>query len=189
MRLIAVTSPTFFVEETAILEALFEEGLDYLNIKKPDSEPIFTERLLTLLSKRWRKRIVVDEHFYMKSEYDLKGIHLSQHNPNPPQGYEGFTIRSCYSIEEVDYWKRRANKVIAENMDDEQLHRYESAGVIDERVMASQVRELDDIKKYRHAGFGGVIAEDILWERFDFHTSASYKELIDFFKKLRKACG
>lgn len=189
MKLIAATSPSFFVEETAILEALFEEGLDALHIRKPDSDPVYCERLLTLLNKRWRKKIIVEDHFYLKNEYDLKGIHLSKRNPTMPAGYDGLFTRSCYTIEEVDYWKRRSNKVIAENMDDEQLHRYISAGVIDNRVAAGQVRSMDDIRKFRSAGFGAVVAEDILWNLFDFHKSDSYKEVISLFKQIRKSCG
>ncbi|MCQ2095710.1 MAG: thiamine phosphate synthase [Bacteroidaceae bacterium] len=189
MKLIAVTSPSFFVEETAILETLFEEGLDMLHIRKPDSDPVYCERLLTLLSKRWRKRIIVEDHFFLKSEYDLKGIHLSQRNPTPPNGYDGLFTRSCYTIEEVDYWKRRSHKVIAEDMDDERLHRYVTAEVIDNRVAASQLTSLDDVRKFRSAGFGGVVAADILWNRFDFHKSDSYKDIITLFRQIRKACG
>ena len=66
MNLIAITAPTFFVEEHIILNALFEEGLDVLHLKKPDSEPIFCERLLRLIDKPWLKHIVVHDHFYLK---------------------------------------------------------------------------------------------------------------------------
>ena len=50
MKLILMTQPTFFVEEDKILTSLFDEGLDNLHLYKPASEPIYSERLLTLLS-------------------------------------------------------------------------------------------------------------------------------------------
>lgn len=189
MRLIAATSDKFFVEETAILEAFFEEGLDYLHLRKPGSDPMYCERLLTLINKRWRKRIIADDHFYLKNEYDLRGIHLTNRNPTLPTGYDGFYTRSCYTLEEVDYWKRRCNFVVAEDIDDERLHRYTMGGVIDNKVIARQIRSIDDVKKFRSAGFGGIVVEDILWSKFDFHASTSYKELIDLFKQIRKVCG
>ncbi len=34
MKLIVVTTPTFFVEEDKIITALFEEGLDVLHLRK-----------------------------------------------------------------------------------------------------------------------------------------------------------
>ena len=102
MKLIVATSPSFFVEENAILEAFFDEGLDYLHLRKPDSDPIYCERLLTLLNKKWHKHIVTNDHFYLKDEYDLKGIHISARHPELPKGYEGFYTRSCYTIEEIE---------------------------------------------------------------------------------------
>ena len=48
MKLIVMTKSTFFVEEDKILTTLFEEGLDNLHLYKPDSEPVYSERLLTL---------------------------------------------------------------------------------------------------------------------------------------------
>ena len=37
MKLIVVTAPTFFVEEDKIITALFEEGLDILHLRKPET--------------------------------------------------------------------------------------------------------------------------------------------------------
>ena len=49
MKLAILTQPAFFVEEDKILSALFEEGLDILHLHKPNSEPVYSERLLSLL--------------------------------------------------------------------------------------------------------------------------------------------
>ena len=57
MKLIVMTKPTFFVEEDKILATLFEEGLESLHLSKSSAEPVYTERLLTLLSEEYRNRI------------------------------------------------------------------------------------------------------------------------------------
>ncbi|MBQ0142206.1 MAG: thiamine phosphate synthase [Prevotellaceae bacterium] len=189
MKLIVATCPSFFVEENAILEALFEEGMDYLHLDKPDSEPIYCERLLSLLNNRWHKRIIVNDHFYLRNEYNLRGIHLSKRHPELPNSYVGFYTRTCYTIEEIDYWKKRANYVIANDINDETLHRYKMAGVIDSKVAAHQLHSIEEIKKIRDAGFGAIVVQDLLWNQFDFHQSNNYKVLIDIFRKIRKACG
>ena len=49
MKLIVLTEPGFFIEEDKILTSLFEEGLDTLHLRKPDSEPVYCERLLSLI--------------------------------------------------------------------------------------------------------------------------------------------
>ena len=78
MKLILLTPPDFFVEEDKILTALFEEGLDLLHLRKPDTEPVYSERLLTLLPESHHNQIVVHDHFYLKEEFNLRGIHLKE---------------------------------------------------------------------------------------------------------------
>ena len=53
MKLVVITPPKFFIEEDKILTQLFEEGLDILHIRKPDSSPVYSERLLTLIPKQY----------------------------------------------------------------------------------------------------------------------------------------
>ena len=52
MKLVLITPPKFFIEEDKILTALFEEGLDILHLRKPDSAPMYSERLLTLIPQQ-----------------------------------------------------------------------------------------------------------------------------------------
>ena len=101
MKLLLLSSPNFFVEEDKILATLFEEGLDILHLRKPHSEPVYCERLLTLLPQKYHQRIVTNDHFYLKEEFDLMGIHLSERNPEIPHGYKGVTTQTRYSLEEL----------------------------------------------------------------------------------------
>lgn len=188
MKLFIETHPDFFVEENAILDVFFNEGLDFLILNKPNSNPQFCERLLTLINKRWRNKIIVNDHFYLKEEFNLKGIHLSDLHKELPKGYSGFYTRSCNTIEEIDYWKRRCQFVITPKLDEELTHRYQTAKVLSDKVIANEIMTIDNVKKYRDMGFGGVVAADAIWKQFDHHSSVSYKQLIDFYKKLRKAC-
>ena len=57
MKLIIMTKSTFFVEEDKILTTLFEAGLDNLHLYKPGSEPVYSERLLTLLPEDYYGKI------------------------------------------------------------------------------------------------------------------------------------
>ena len=95
MKLVVMTRPTFFVEEDKILAALFNEGMDDLHLFKPDSSPIFLERLLSLLPDDYYRRITVHNHYYLKSEFGLGGIHLDRAEMEKPQGYKGNISRSC----------------------------------------------------------------------------------------------
>lgn len=84
MKLIVVTAPTFFVEEDKIITALFEEGLDILHLRKPETPAMYSERLLTLIPQKYHKAHHTHEHFYLQEEFSLMGIHLNTRNPKEP---------------------------------------------------------------------------------------------------------
>ena len=98
MKLVIVSCPQFFVEEDKIITTLFDEGLDMLHIYKPGSEPLYFERLLTLIPEEYHRNIVIHEHYYMKQEFELGGIHLDNPNVDIPNGYKGKVSRSCTDL-------------------------------------------------------------------------------------------
>ena len=198
MKLILLTTPDFFVQENTIINALFSEGLDMLHILKPGGEPIYCERLLKLIDKQWYKKIVTHEHFYLKSEYKLQGIHLSQRNPTPPEKYRGHVSCSCYSLEDVERRKPKCDYVflsqifqgitrpdLSSSFSESDLLNAKKQGVIDSKVMAFGGISIDTIDKVREYGFGGVVVYGDIWKRFDYHLSSSYKGVINYFKLLR----
>ena len=111
MKLIVMTKSTFFVEEDKILTTLFEEGMTSLHLFKRGTEPIYSERLLTLLSDEYYNRITVHDHFYLKEEFKLKGIHIDNCQTEPPIGYRGNISRTCHAISELKDAKKRSNYV------------------------------------------------------------------------------
>jgi thiamine-phosphate pyrophosphorylase len=202
MRLVIMTQPTFFVEEDKILTTLFEAGMDSLHLYKPGAEPVYSERLLTLLSEDYYGRIVVHDHFYLKEEFRLKGIHLNNCQMEPPIGYRGNISRTCHNIGEVREAKKRSNYVFLKTVFDSQsnpddkaslttdsLEEAASNGLIDKKVFAMGGMNLDNISVARNLGFGGVVICGDLWNRFNIHSELDYKSLITHFEKLRKAVG
>ncbi len=202
MKLILQTCPHFFVEEDKILATLFDEGLDLLLLRKPDTEPIYSERLLTLLPEKYHDRVIVHDHFYLKDEFNLLGIHLNKANPIPPSNYNGPIARSCYSLKEVEEYKKECIYVSLKNIYDsisqpankadftqEQLVEATRRGIIDKDVMAQGGISLENIPEIRKLGFGGVIVSGDLWNLFDIHNGFDFKELIARFRRLRKATG
>lgn len=200
MKLLLLSSPNFFVEEDKILATLFEEGLDILHLRKPSSEPVYCERLLTLLPEKYHQRIITNDHFYLKEEFDLMGIHISERNPNIPQGYKGVTTRTCYSLDELPEAKKKNQYVILRDVYDsasgngskalythEQLRDASRRGLIDKRVMAQTGISLENIQQVRELGFGGAVVCSDLWKRFNIHSGMDFKDVIKHFHKLRKA--
>lgn len=200
MKLIIMTKSTFFVEEDKILTTLFEEGMDNLHLYKPASEPVYAERLLTLLPEDYYGRITVHDHFYLKEEFRLKGIHLNNCNTEPPIGYRGNISRTCHSIDELKDAKKHSNYVFLKTIFDsqsnaadkstlsmEELKQASRRGLIDKRVYALGGINLDNIIQVKDLGFGGVVICGDLWNRFNITGGLDYKALISHFEKLRKA--
>lgn len=109
MKLVIMTQPTFFVEEDKILTALFEEGMDYLHLCKPGASPMYSERLLSLLPEMSYGKITVHDHYYLKNEYGLAGIHLDGETQEPPKDYKGKYSRTCHDIATLGAMKKRRN--------------------------------------------------------------------------------
>ena len=175
MKLILMSTPYFFVEEHQILTALFEEGLEILHLRKPETEPVYSERLLTLIPQEFRKRIVVHDHFYLKNEYGLKGIHLNHRNPELPPKYKG-PIFDSISKENYD-----ARFTIQE------LKALQKSKVIDRKVMALGGVNLENIAVTKSLGFGGAVLLGDIWNRFSIHTTQDFKDIITHFRRLKRA--
>lgn len=195
-----MTTPYFFVEEHQILNALFDEGLELLHLRKPETEPVYSERLLSLISESYRKRIVVHDYFYLKNEYNLKGIHLNSRNPVLPPKYKGHISCSCHTPEEVVAHKKACDYVFLSPVFDSiskdgysshftqtDLRELVRQKTIDRKVMALGGVQLDNLKQVKDLGFGGAVILGDIWNRFSIHTTQDFKDLILHFRKLRKA--
>ena len=200
MKLIVMTQPTFFVEEDKIIASLFDEGLDALHLYKPGSSPMYSERLLTLLDEDICSKITVHGNFYLKEEYKLRGIHIDDATTPPPRGYRGHISRTCTQLDNLKETKKNADYVFLKYIFDSQTEPDQRAcfteselkeasrhGVIDKHVYALGGMNLETIRQAKELGFGGVVISGDLWNRFNIHQELDYQELIDHFKKLRKA--
>lgn len=199
MKLIVVTAPTFFVEEDKIITALFEEGLDILHLRKPETPAMYSERLLTLIPEKYHKRIITHEHFYLQEEFSLMGIHLNTRNSKEPHDYSGHSSCTCHSLDEVQNKKHFYDYLflspiyncitksgVTSGFTAEELRQAGKSKVIDSRVMALGGITPDNILEIKDYGFGGAVVMGDLWNKFNACTDRDYLEVIRHFKKLKK---
>ena len=161
---------------------------------------MYAERLLTLLPEDYLRKITVHDHYYLKQEYDLAGIHIDDSLAPVPDGYKGKFSRTCTDLSLLKEKKKKSNYVFLKNIFDciefkdekssfnlLQLENAAKAGVIDKKVYALGGMSLENLKIAKELGFGGVVICGDLWNRFDIHNERDFKELILHFEKLRKA--
>ena len=139
------------------------------------------------------------DHFYLKNEYRLKGIHLNQRNPELPKNYKGHISCSCHTVEEVASRKKMCDYVLLSPIFDSiskddyasrftpvQLRELAKRKIIDKKVMALGGVDLENIGDLKSYGFGGAVLLGAIWNRFNIHSAQDFKELINHFRKLRK---
>lgn len=197
MKLIVVTRPSFFSEEELILSSLFEEGLDILHLRKPDTPPSYSERLLTLIPERYHKHIVLHDHYYLMHEFGVMGIHLDHPGLQPPAGYEGHLSCTCRSLQEVREAKARFDYVLLAPVNGcitlagtppgftpEELRQAQRDHTIDSKVVALGGITPDNILAMKDYGFGGVAICGDLWNKFDVRTDHDYLGVVQRFRQL-----
>lgn len=196
-----MTQPTYFVEEDKILSALFDEGLDILHVNKPELDLVYAERLLSLLPQRILDRIVVHQHYFLKKEFDLKGIHIDRPTDPVPDGMRRHVSRSTPNIGDLKVMKKECDYVMLHSLYDslhdevkaslseEEMRDARKAGLIDKHVYALGGMSLENISRAKDFGFGGVVICGDLWNRFSIQHEVNFKGLIEHFKKLRRAVG
>ena len=201
MKLVVMTQPTFFVEEDKILTALFDAGMDNLHLCKPCASPVLLERLLSLLPEDMYGKITVHDHYYLRNEYGLAGIHIDDEAADLPQGYKGKFSRTCRDMDKLAGMKKKAEYVFfadafgCPECGGDMAYTYSrleeavGRGLIDRRVYACGGVSLDNIQEAKDFGFGGVVVCKDLWAKFDIHNELDYKDLIIYFEKLRKAAS
>ncbi len=103
MKLIVVTTPTFFVEEDKIITALLKRDWIFYISENLRHRPCIPNAPVDADSgKISSKRIVTHEHFYLKEEFNLMGIHLNARNPRSRMIMPDIHVScSCHSVEEV----------------------------------------------------------------------------------------
>ncbi len=84
---IVITCPDYFPNEAEQIIRLFEDGLQILHLRKPNSSLADYERLIREIPAQYHNRIVLHEHFHLVKKYGLRGMHLKA-SPNPSKGGE-----------------------------------------------------------------------------------------------------
>ncbi len=101
MKLIAITTPTFWHRETDAICCLLDSGWTRVHIRKPSATKTQIAKLIVKIPEKYRQRLSLHDHFELALEYNLGGVHLNHRNPLPPDGWKGLISKSCHSIEET----------------------------------------------------------------------------------------
>ena len=170
MKLIIITSEHFFEGEAAVLNALFERGMEILHLRKPASTETELKNLIEQIDERFRKRIVLHDH-YVHSRHSIKELENIA-------DYEYVFLSPIFdSISKTGYIHAFTS---------EDLLNAKSAGLINKQVIALGGINAENIPIARQYGFGGVAVIGALWG--NFLKDKDENALFERFDKLQTAC-
>lgn len=79
MELIVVTPPAYFVEEGALINQFFAEGLQLLHLRKPGSDAAQFRQLMNDIDPVYYPQVVIHQHHELADEFSLNRLHYPEH--------------------------------------------------------------------------------------------------------------
>ena len=76
--LTVISSPTAVTAEAGIINVLFEEGLEILHIRKPDTEVDELRALIEKIHSKYHHQIVLHQHHEIANDYGIKRWHIPE---------------------------------------------------------------------------------------------------------------
>lgn len=175
MKLIGITHEYFFSNEDVCINALLDNGLDRLHIRKPGATMQEMMHLIQHIHPMHYPKISLNDHHELALGYKLGGIHINSRNPNALQGYQGLISKSCHTIEELEsiqlfdyvFLSPIFNSISKANYQSafilDQLYTFAQGGIINEKVIALGGISATNIKQVKEIGFGGAALLGALW--------------------------
>ena len=102
MKLILISYPTNIDSEHQIITHLFEQGLEYFHLRKPDFSFQNFKQYLRNIPDKYYSRIIIHSHFNLLNDYNLKGVHFNKNNIHLVREYQSMRIHKSISAHSFD---------------------------------------------------------------------------------------
>ena len=73
-----ISSPTTVTDEAGIINVLFEEGLEILHVRKPDTEVDELRALIEKIHSKYHHQIALHQHHEIANDYGIKRWHIPE---------------------------------------------------------------------------------------------------------------
>lgn len=175
LKIIVITAPETVENEAEKITALFDAGVDFVHIRKPEASVREVKNLIEDIPYRYRNRLRLHGHFQLLDEFNLAGAHLNSRCPYAPA--TAMTVsRSCHSEEELaeieDYeyvtlspiFDSISKEGYKKRFDDNSLERIAKKG----KIVALGGVTPDKLNFLKEKGFYGAALLGYIWnEDFD----------------------
>lgn len=202
MKLIVFTYPALIPNEEKAITALFQSGLEFLHLRKPDTSENELINFVEKIPIEFHHKIVIHQHFKLAKEFDFKGVHLNLRNRIFYEELKFGNVRiistSCHSFSEIIENKGKFEYMFLSPIFDsiskigytsafseEALLNAKNQNIINSQIIALGGINLDNIKMLAMFGFGGVGVLGSLWNCFI--RDGAVDSIAEQFIKLKQA--
>lgn len=107
--LIVISNPTPIIKEASLINQLFDEGLQLLHLRKPDSSSQELVLLLQEIKPEYYSKIALHSHHYIAKSFGIKRLHYTEASRKQltdfniaEQSADNIITTSVHSIEEYN---------------------------------------------------------------------------------------
>lgn len=108
MRVIVITPETPNANESALIAAMLQKGVDRVHIRHPKITKEKIAEIIRRVPAEYHCRLTLHDNFELAQEFPGVGVNLNARNPYAPAGVNGTVSKSCHSVAEA---KEAADKL------------------------------------------------------------------------------
>jgi len=176
-KLILITAEEFVCNEGQLIMEAIDCGVDYVHIRKPHATIDRVAHLVESISSAYHSQLVLHDFHSLAMQYNVAAIHLNARQSTIPSWWDGYTSRSCHTLEEIIRHKNKHKYLFLSPIYDsisktgytstfslQLLHEVGRQGIIDDNVIAMGGICTDNVKATIDCGFGGVAVLGSIWK-------------------------
>lgn len=183
MKTIVITAEKPIKNEFKYIEAILDEGIDNIQIRKPLTSDNDIRLLLDNINEEYHSKLILNGKFSLLDIYkNIGGIHTNSRNNIIPQNFRGIKGYSCHSLKEIESKKEIFDYMFLSPIYDSiskegykanfsftELNNAAERGLISEKVYALGGITPDKIPQIEELGFGGVVFMGYIWNSKDIN--------------------
>lgn len=191
MKIILVSHPLPIQKEHDLVNALFEKGLDYFHLRKPDYSKSDLESFIQQIKPSFYRKISIHTHYALMGKYNLSGIHLPEKIRKDPATRDlikmaksrnlkvSTSLHSITDIKEAklfDYaflspvFDSISKPDHASAIDLSEFKKIKSSEPFKTKMIALGGIEINNVEKLADAGFDGIALLGTIWQDFELNN-------------------
>jgi thiamine-phosphate pyrophosphorylase len=100
--MIVITDPELVENEINVINALFNNGLDVLHLRKPDYTKEQMADFISEIDSRFHSQIMIHDHYELINEFQLMGIHFTGKTKHLLPYFNILECKKSISVHDLD---------------------------------------------------------------------------------------